>query len=79
MTRRRFVIAADGLSSEDEEKLRDQIRQLGAWWHWIDNVWLLTTHDEAPTAKSIRDIKEKEVFLGINIPLFPTNNHFLPL
>ncbi len=53
--KRRFVIAAEGLDSAQEQKLKDYIRELGAWWHWIDNIWLLTTSDEDVSTAKIRD------------------------
>ena len=40
---RRFVIAAEGLTGEQERKVRDYLAEHGAWWHWIDNLWLLST------------------------------------
>ena len=53
--RRRFVIAAEGLTPESEAKLREYFGKLGAWWHWIANFWLLTTTDEEVTAAKIAD------------------------
>jgi hypothetical protein len=53
--RRRFVIAIDALDGEDERRFQEYIRTLGAWWHWIGNVWLLTTKDESVKAGEIRD------------------------
>ena len=58
---RRFVIAVDGLTSEEQDKLRQFLATHGAWWHWIDNFWLLsiTSDDETISVRSIRDsIKE---------------------
>jgi hypothetical protein len=55
MTRRRFVIGVDGLTSPQEAQLREYISGLGAWWHWINNLWLLTTTSEEPEAAHIRD------------------------
>ena len=58
---RRFVIAVDGLTSEEQDKLRQFLAARGAWWHWIDNFWLLTitSGDEDISVRSIRDsIKE---------------------
>ncbi|HWK96319.1 MAG TPA: hypothetical protein VNR39_12940 [Pseudolabrys sp.] len=58
--RRRFVIAAEPLTAEQEAKLRDYIGKLGAWWHWIANFWLLTIREDTAahadaSAEKIRD------------------------
>jgi hypothetical protein len=54
MTCRRFIIGIDGLSPDQEAEFRVYVGDLGAWWHWIGNLWLLTTHDENISAKEIR-------------------------
>lgn len=53
--RRRFVIAAQGLTSEQETKLREYLASHGAWWHWISNFWLLTGTDIKVTTADIRN------------------------
>jgi hypothetical protein len=53
---RRFVIAVDGLTSEQEKQLREFAGKHGGWWHWIDNFWLLHSRDgESISAAKIRD------------------------
>lgn len=54
--RRRFVIGVDALDDEQEAKFRAFLdEKKGAWWHWIENLWLLTTKDPTITAAEIRD------------------------
>jgi hypothetical protein len=58
---RRFVIAVEGLTPEEQDKLRQFLAAHGAWWHWIDNFWLLsiTSGDENISVSLIRErIKE---------------------
>ena len=52
---RRFVIAAQGLSYENEQEFMEYVKsnEFG-WWHWIDNFWLITTHDSRVTAGDIQ-------------------------
>ena len=44
--RRRFVIGAAPLDRDQEGELREYLASQGAWWHWIENLWLLTTARE---------------------------------
>lgn len=53
--RRRFVIGVAGLDDEQNKQFRKYIAAKGAWWHWIDNFWLMTTKNEMVTAEEIRD------------------------
>ena len=53
--RRRFVIGIDGLNAAEEKEFREYISEQGAWWHWINNLWLLTTKDEDITTAKIRN------------------------
>lgn len=52
---RRFVILASPLGDAEKQKLREYITQFGAWWHWIDNAWLVTSKDKKIRAENIRD------------------------
>jgi len=57
MSRRRFLVAAQGLSNDQQSKFTEYTKSNGfGWWHWIDNFWLLTVfgHDEI-TTEVIRD------------------------
>jgi hypothetical protein len=49
------VIAVDALDAEQEKKFREYIGTKGAWWHWIGNLWLMTTKSEAISAEQIRN------------------------
>ena len=53
--RRRFVIGVDELDPSQEIQFRDYIKDYGAWWHWIDNMWLMTTQKESISVEQIRD------------------------
>jgi hypothetical protein len=55
MKRRRFVIGVGGLSSAEDKLVREYISEQGAWWHWISNLWLMTTKNEEISAGTIRD------------------------
>jgi hypothetical protein len=54
---RRFVIGVEGLTKDQERELRDYLASLGAWWHWIENLWFLSSkkEDEAISTEAIRD------------------------
>jgi len=54
---RRFVIGVEGLTPKEQGKLREFLRAHGAWWHWINNLWLLSTtsDDEGLSVEQIRD------------------------
>jgi hypothetical protein len=53
--KRRFVIGIDALSESQEAEFRKYISSQGAWWHWIKNLWLLTTNDDDVSADKVRD------------------------
>lgn len=53
--RRRFVIGVEPLNNEQEEMFRKYIATKGAWWHWINNLWLMTTTSKDARASEIRD------------------------
>jgi hypothetical protein len=63
--KRRFVIAVDGLTAQNEKLLQDHLLQYGYWWHWISNLWLFVTRDEAVSAT---EISEKIVSLQDDHP-----------
>jgi hypothetical protein len=49
----------DGLDASQEKQFREYIGTKGAWWHWIDNLWLMTTANESASATDIRDAIQK--------------------
>ena len=53
--RRRFVIGVAPLDRDQEGALREYLGSLGAWWHWIENLWLLTTARE--TSLDVSEIR----------------------
>jgi hypothetical protein len=55
--KRRFVVAADKLSTEQEKEFRRFLTQFGGFWHWIDNFWLLAVGGEEDI--SVAQIRDK--------------------
>ena len=54
--KRRFLIATQGMTLEQQAKVTNRVRDRGfGWWHWIDEFWLLTTSSTDVTAVSLRD------------------------
>src|SRR6202521_573468 len=53
--RRRFVIGVGELDQDQERRFREYLAKLGPWWHWIGNIWLLTTTKDGTTAADLRD------------------------
>ncbi len=52
---RRFVVAAKLDRSEQEALMAFVKARHLAWWHWIDNVWLVTDRSDTLSAKEMRD------------------------
>jgi hypothetical protein len=54
--KKRFLVAAEGLTKEAEGKMVEYFREkkLG-WWHHVANFWLLTDASNTVTAEEIRD------------------------
>ncbi|HTV70624.1 MAG TPA: hypothetical protein VMF90_19005 [Rhizobiaceae bacterium] len=52
---RRFVVATDPLTPEQEKKFQESISNAG-WWHWLPNFWLFKDYRDEHTTDSIRDI-----------------------
>ncbi len=53
--RKRFVVALDSNTQEQNDQFKDYIRvhRLG-WWYWIDGFWLLIDSSGELTAKKLR-------------------------
>src|SRR5688572_11392956 len=70
--RRRFVIGATELTSEDEVQLANYLQSKtgGSFWHWIDNLWLFTTDDTEVTASSINRFLNKTKTRGYRAIVF---------
>src|SRR6185369_12616702 len=53
---RRFVVAVEGLTPQEVKTLNDYLHEFGAYWHWIDNFWLLVvTQEREVSASKIRE------------------------
>ncbi|ENG7518036.1 hypothetical protein ABVD55_001181 [Vibrio harveyi] len=57
---RRFIVAAQGMSVDAEKQLKDYFQENGlGWWHWIENVWLITSNRDDINATDIHDKIDK--------------------
>ena len=60
MARRKFVVIIKEETSSDISSFLEYVKQQKfGWWHWVSNVWLLTTHNPQIKAKHIRDAAKK--------------------
>ncbi len=54
--RKRFVVALDSNTGEQNEQFKEYIRDLRlGWWYWLDGFWLLTDSSGELTASELRD------------------------
>ena len=54
--KRSFIIGIDSTSKEQAKSIEDWLKESGAgWWHWIDGMWLVVSHDSNMTVTSIRE------------------------
>jgi|ERR1017187_6082588 hypothetical protein len=54
--RRRFVVLVDTSSKAQDDAFLDFAKKSGfGYWHWLNNSWLLTTHNLQTTSKQISD------------------------
>ena len=66
--KRRFVIGADGFSAEQSKKFSEYLNSKGAYWHWIENFWLLTrSNDDPEKPLTATEIRDKAMEIGQNI------------
>ncbi len=52
---KRFLIATDPLTSDEERRLKDALGKAG-WWHWLPNFWLVKDSSDSLTPKKISDV-----------------------
>ncbi|WP_286816929.1 hypothetical protein [Marinobacter sp. UBA3607] len=53
--KKRFVVALDSSTKEQDEKFKEYIKtNKYGWWHWIDGFWLLVDSSGQLTAKKLR-------------------------
>ena len=56
MNKRNFVVIVKEETSENISSFLEYIEaQNFSWWHWVSNVWLLTTYDQEITTRELRD------------------------
>ncbi|WP_210446473.1 hypothetical protein [Pantoea ananatis] len=59
---KKFIIAVDKSTSIKNKALIEYLKQRKfAYWHWLSNLWLVTTSDETITAPIIR-AEVREIF-----------------
>src|SRR5260221_6827461 len=53
----RFIVAISDAEAEQRDAISIYLKSRGfGYWHWMPDLWLLTTTDSAFTAESIRDV-----------------------
>jgi hypothetical protein len=56
-TMKRFILATETLSADQERALALQFPQPPwAWWHWLPNFWLLVDQSGQMTGDNVRDL-----------------------
>lgn len=53
--KKRFVVGIDTITEEQEKAFLEYLKTNSlAFWHWIDNFWLIVDRSEKFTAKKLR-------------------------
>jgi hypothetical protein len=52
---RRFTVGIANANPQKDIALREYFDQIGTWWHWIPNFWLVVTHNDRIGPDAIRD------------------------
>ena len=64
--KKRFVVIIENSTKEQNDSFLEWIRgEKVGWWHWFQNVWLLSNVGGDLTSKGVRD-KVREFFPGAN-------------
>jgi hypothetical protein len=55
--KKRFIVAVDSATAEQDEAFREYVRvnRLG-WWHWLSHLWLLVDPTGSQTASRLTDV-----------------------
>jgi hypothetical protein len=63
---KRFIVCLDGSNAEQHELFKKYIdeHKLG-WWHWLNNIWLISDSSNKLDSEIIRD-KVTEIYSNIN-------------
>ncbi|MGY4700379.1 hypothetical protein ACVND7_12210 [Avibacterium paragallinarum] len=64
MSKKFIVIVDDNFSVTERDKITKYFKNKYGYWHWISNVWLLSTSKENTTTDTIRDEVKKLVNKG---------------
>ena len=57
---KRYIVALDSSTIEQNDAMKDFVRENGlGWWYWINDFWLLTDPREKFSASEIRDVVGK--------------------
>ena len=64
--KKRFILAIDSPTEEETKAFQEGVvKELGWWWHWISNAWLLSNAAADVSAAQIRDLANLH-FPGVN-------------
>lgn len=69
---KKFIIALDKSNTVKNKAMVEYLKERKfKYWHWLSNLWLVTTRDETVTAaiirNEVRQVYEKEHMLVIEI------------
>ena len=54
--KKRYIVGINSLTEEQEKAFLEYISSNElAWWHWINNLWLIVDRSGKLTAKKLRD------------------------
>lgn len=71
---KRFIIALDKSTKAQNKELVSYFKQKKfAYWHWISNLWLITTDNEEVTPTSLRTAF-REIMPNEYMMIFEVNN-----
>ena len=62
--KKRFVVAVDKSTPEQDQAFREWVSGSYGWWHWISSMWLIVDLNGILTAMAIRD-KVNECYPGV--------------
>ncbi len=54
--KKRFIVGMDTITEEQEKAFLKYLKTTRlAWWHWIDNFWLIVDRSEKFTAEKLQN------------------------
>ena len=74
MSKRRFIVAIDELTEQEESTFAEYLKKSDlSWWHWINGFWLLVDEEEKLCAADIRS-EIKKIAPGKTTIVIQTGN-----